>query len=203
MRHYIAALVLMAALPLSAAPAAGQGLLPFTIEGRAGLAAPVDVFASGAETGYLVEATAKLSPIPFVTVYGGWSYAEFGGESDEEVAGLDTSVRDSGPRVGGELAVPLAGLMSGVAPYLQLGVLFNRAEVTVPGDGTNTLGVESDRTQGWEMGVGARVSLVRLLALAPEVRYRSYEPHFETEPVVGIATSVKYMAASLGLTLHF
>lgn len=203
MRHLFAALILLAALPLAVAPAAAQGLLPFTLEGRGGLAVPIDGFASRAEAGYLVEATAKLSPLPFVTIYGGWSFAEFGADSDAAIAGLDTRLRDSGLRVGGELAVPLAGLMSGVAPYLQIGMLFNRAEVRVSGDGTNTLGVESDRTQGLELGTGARVALGRRFSIVPEVRYRSYTPDFETAPTVDIASEVKYIAGSVGVTLHF
>ena len=83
MRYLLAALFVVAALPLSAAPAAAQGILPFTVEGRAGMAFPVDDFASGVEAGYLLEATAKLSPLPFATLYGGWSYAEFAADGRE------------------------------------------------------------------------------------------------------------------------
>lgn len=202
MRHLIAALLLTAALPLTAIPIAAQGLLPFTVGGRVGMAIPVDDFASAAEAGYLTEVAAKFSPLPFVTLYGGYSLAEFGMDSDAAVAGLDTKIRDSGFRAGGEVAVPLAGLLSGVAPYLQLGALFNRAEVRVRGDGSNTLGVKSDRSTGFELGAGARVKVARRLSVVPEVRYRSYEPQFPTESEMQI-DELSYLAATFALTLHF
>lgn len=203
MRLLPAALAVLAALPLAAAGAAGQGVSPFTLEARAGMAIPVDHFASGAEAGYLVEATAKLSPLPFVTVYGGWTFAAFPADGDAGVAGLATDLQDSGFRFGGELSAPLAGLMSGAAPYVQAGLLFNRAEIRVSGDGTNTLGMKSDRTRGFEVGTGARITLRRRLAIVPEVRYRSYDPDFPQDPAVDIADEVSYVAASLGVTFHF
>lgn len=203
MRHLIAALPILAALPLLAAPAAAQGISPFTIEGRAGVAFPVDGFASGVEGGYLLEATAKISPLPFATIYGGWSFAAFPADGDAQMAGLATDLEDSGFRLGGELSVPLAGLLSGVAPYVQAGAIFHRAEIRVSGDGTNTLGMKSDRSRGWELGSGVRITLARRLALVPEIRYRSYDPEFENEPAIAIADQVSYVAGSLGITVHF
>lgn len=203
MRQLLAALAVLAALPLAAASAAAQGISPFTLEARGGVAVPVDDFASGVEAGYLVEATAKVSPLPFVTAYAGWTYASFSADSDGGVAGLATSLRDSGARVGGELSVPLAGLMSGVAPYLHAGLLVNRAQIRVSGDGTNTLGVKSDWSKGFELGAGARITILRRVAVAPEVRYRAYDPRFDEEPAVGIADKLSYVVASLGATFHF
>jgi opacity protein-like surface antigen len=203
MRYFIAALLLTAALPLSAFPTAAQGILPFTVEARAGMAFPVDEFASGVEAGFLLEATAKLSPLPFATLYGGWSYAVFAAEGDAGVAGLDSSVRDSGLRFGGEVSAPLAGLAMGVAPYLQAGILINRAEIRVQGDATNTLGGKSERTRGFELGTGVRVTLARRIAIVPEIRYRSYDPEFDVAPTIDIANELSYVAASLGVTFHF
>lgn len=203
MRHLLAALILLAALPLAAAPAAAQGISPFTLEGRAGVAFPVDGFASGVDAGYLVEATAKISPLPFATLYGGWSFAAFPADGDAGVAGLAEDVQDSGFHLGGELAVPLAGLLSGVAPYAHAGAIFHRAELRVSGDGSGTLGMKSDWSRGWEFGGGVRVRLARRVALLPEIRYRAYDPEFENEPAIGIADQVSYVAGSLGVTLHF
>ncbi|HEX6923845.1 MAG TPA: hypothetical protein VF167_00340 [Longimicrobiaceae bacterium] len=109
MRQRIAALLIVAALPLAATPVAAQGILPFTLGGRMGLAIPVDDFAAHAETGYVTEVLLKASPLPFATLYGGWSFAEFGVDSESAIAGLDTKVRDSGFRAGGELSVPWQG----------------------------------------------------------------------------------------------
>jgi len=203
MRQRIAALLIVAALPLAATPVAAQGILPFTLGGRMGLAIPVDDFAAHAETGYVTEVLLKASPLPFATLYGGWSFAEFGVDSESAIAGLDTKVRDSGFRAGGELSVPLAGLLSGVSPYLQVGAIFNRAQVRVRGDGTNTLGVKSDRSTGMEVGVGTRVMLVHRLSIVPELRYRSYDPEFAQEPEVQIGDRLSYLALTLALTFHF
>lgn len=203
MRHLRAALILLAALPLAAAPAAAQGLLPFTLEGRAGVGFPIAGFRSSVREGLLAEATAKYSPIPFLSAYAGWGLAEFGAEDDADFPGVETKVRDSGLRLGGELNVPLMGLLSGVAAYLQAGATFHRAEARVEGDESGTLGFRSDRTRGLELASGARVGLTRNLSLTPEARYRRYEPNFDSPPPIGIANEIEYIAVTLGLTLHF
>lgn len=203
MRSLIAALVCIAALTGSPANAASQGAFPFTIEARGGLAFPMEAFDPGAKAGYLLEGTAKVSPLPFVSLYAGWSFAQFGVEDDAGFAGVDTRVQDAGARVGGELGVPLVGLMIGIAPYLQVGALFNRAEVEVVGDDSGTLGFRSDRTRGFEVAGGLRTSLLPVLSVTPELRYRKYEPSFETAPAIALVDEIAYLVASLGLTFHF
>ena len=116
MRSIIAALMATVALTASAGGVAAQGIFPFTVEARGGLAFPTDEFDPGVEAGYLVEATAKYSPLPFVSVYAGWSFASFGAEDYGAFAGADMEVHDSGVRLVGELGVPLVWLLSGVAP---------------------------------------------------------------------------------------
>jgi opacity protein-like surface antigen len=199
----MAALVTAAALTGSSDRAAAQGILPFTMEARVGAAFPAAEFDPGAKAGYLLEATAKYSPLPFVSVYAGWSVAAFGAKDDAGFAGMDTRVRDSGLRLGGELGVPLVGLMIGVAPYVQAGALFNRAEVEVVGDESGTLGFKSRRTPGFEIAGGLRTSLIRSISITPELRYRRYNPEFEAEPEIGLADEVAYVVASLGFTFHF
>ena len=203
MRSFIAAVLCVAALTGSAENAPAQGARPFTIEARGGLAFPMEEFDPGAKAGYLLEGTAKVSPLPFVSLYAGWSFAEFGAEDDAGFAGVDTRVRDPGARVGGELGVPLVGLMIGIAPYLQVGALFNRAEVEVVGDDSGTLGFRSDRTRGLEVAGGLRTSLLSVLSVTPELRYRKYEPRFDVPPAIGLADEIAYLVASLGLTFHF
>lgn len=203
MRTLLAALLALAALPLAAAPAAAQGISMFTLEARAGMAFPVDDFAGRGEVGALVEGTVRLAPLPFVAAYAGWSMADFGIDAGASMAGLDTRLRDTGIRAGAELSVPLAGLLSGVAPYINAGLLFNRARVRVPGDGTNTLPAKSDRSRGHEIGVGARVKLIRRLSIVPELRYRSYDPEYPDGPSGNSGGRVSYLAAGVGIAAHF
>lgn len=203
MRTFIAALLALAALPLAAAHAAAQGISMFTVEARAGLAIPVDDFASRGEVGALVEGTLRVAPLPFVAAYAGWSLADFGIDSGASMAGLDMRLRDTGVRAGAEISVPLAGLLSGVAPYVNAGFIFNRARIRVPGDGTNTLPVKSDRTRGHELGIGARVKLIRRLSIVPEVRYRSFDPEYPDGPSGGSGGPVSYVSTGIGIAAHF
>jgi hypothetical protein len=183
--------------------AAAQGAKPFTVEARGGLAYPMETFDQGAKVGFLAGATAKYSPLPFISVYGGWDFARFGAEDDAGFAGVDTWVKDSGLRVGGELGVPLAGLMSGIAPYFQAGVTFTRARVDVSGGEAGTLEFESDVTRGFEVGGGARIWVAPSFSITPEIRYRRTRPDFEEAPPLEIANEVAYLVTSLGFNLHF
>lgn len=183
--------------------AAAQGIKPFTVEARGGLAYPMETFDQGAKVGYLLGLTAKVSPLPFVSLYGGWDRARFDAEDDAGFAGVDTRVTDSGLRVGGELGVPLAGLMSGIAPYFQAGATFTRARVDVSGDETGTLEFESDVTGGFELATGARIWLAPSFSLTPEVRYRRTRHDFEEAPPLQIANEVAYLVTSLGINIHF
>lgn len=203
MRTHLAALLALAALPLVAVPAAAQGISMFTAEARAGLAFPVDDFAARGEVGALVEGTLRFAPLPFVAAYAGYSLADFGIDSGASMAGLDMRLRDTGVRAGAELSVPLAGLLSGVAPYAHAGLLFNRARIRVEGDGTNTLSVKSDRSRGHEVGIGARVKLRRHLAIVPELRYRRYDPEYPDGPSGGSGGPVSYLSAGIGISAHF
>lgn len=203
MRFLFAALLALAAHPLAAASAAAQGISPLSVETRAALAVPVDGFASRSEIGGLLEATIRFAPIPFVAAYAGWTLADFGIDAGASVAGLDTRMRDTGFRAGAELSVPLAGLLSGVAPYVHGGIIFNRARVRVAGDGTSTLARHSERTRGHEAGVGARIKLLRRISIVPEMRYRSYEPGYGDDPPGGADGRLTYLSAGLGLAAHF
>lgn len=203
MRKILAALLCLAAFPLAAAPAAAQGFLPFTVEGRAGLAVPVDDFAPGIETGYFAEATAKYSPLPFTTLYLGWTAAEFGVSDERAPAQMNVTIRDSGLRAGGELSVPLSGLMSGIAPYVQVGALFNKAQVRVSGDSDAELRVTSDRSTGLDLGAGVRVKVSRHVLVAPEVRFRRYHPDFDSEVAAALVDQLSYLGIGLGVSFHF
>lgn len=203
MRKCIAALMCLAALPLAAAPAAAQGFFPFTIEGRAGLAVPVDDFAPGIETGYFGELTAKYSPLPFTTLYLGWTAAEFSMSAERAPEATSVTLRDSGVRFGGELSVPLSGLMSGIAPYAQVGALFNRAQVRSDGEEGASFRESSERTTGLDLGAGVRIKINRHISVAPEVRFRRYHPDFENEAAAALVDQLSYLGIGLGASFHF
>lgn len=203
-RDWLRAGAVAAAMVAGLAGSAGaQGSKPFTLEARGGLAYPMETFDQGAKVGFLVGATAKYSPLPFISLYGGWDFARFGAEDDAGFAGVDTRVKDSGLRIGGELGVPLAGLMSGIAPYFQAGVTFTRARVDVSGDESGTLEFESEVTRGFEVGGGGRIWVAPSFSITPEIRYRRTRPDFDEAPPLGIANEVAYLVTSLGVNLHF
>lgn len=152
---------LAAALALLAcgSPARAQSVLPFAVEGRAGLAFPTGDFGRDLGLGYGLGANASFNILPLIAVYGGYSYTTF------DISGVSRSTGDTynlqgfdaGARVG--IPTPLIPLN----PYLRGGLVFYKANVSG--------GPSSDRNTGFQVGAGLNYALGMLVTLTPEVSY--------------------------------
>jgi outer membrane autotransporter protein len=190
-----AAAMLVCAAPLSAH---AQSVLPFAVEARGGLAFPTtQEIKDDYDVGYELGATAKLSLLPMLRIYGGYQYTEFAakGETDD----VKVRLKDAGFRAGGELGIPLVAMATGFSPYVLGGATYD-----VTSTGTNVLGDaetvgKSDRTLGYEVGAGVDFHMSPLLSLRPEVRYRSYKPDFGGND----NPDFSYIDASVGFEFHF
>lgn len=200
MHGIVRTMTLAVALAL-AAPAAQAQILPISVEGRGGLTFPTGDLARSVSPGYTVGVAAKLRFIPLVRLYGGWEYTQF--EAKDGVPGLESTLTDSGFRVGGQLGIPLVGMLTGFSPYVQAGAILNQA-VTRTGDDDDALGsvrIESERTLGYEVGGGASIRLGPLLAFTPEVRFRSYRPDYGD--AASTRDELSYVSASFGIAAQF
>lgn len=152
MRRLAYAAATLAAM-LVAAPAAGQGMLPFMVEGRGGLAFPTGEFGDGLGLGYSLGANAIFNVTPMFGVYGGYTFITFDfdddlfGDTDEtfDVQGFDAGVL---------VNLPAAGL----SPYLRGGVVFYEAGL-------------ADRELGFQGGAGLNYPLGPVISITPEVSY--------------------------------
>ncbi|HEV2149786.1 MAG TPA: outer membrane beta-barrel protein [Longimicrobiaceae bacterium] len=136
-----------------AAPARSQGMLPFSVEARTGLAFPTGEFGDGLALGYGLGASAIFNVTPTLGVYGGYSYTQF--DFDDDVFGdVDDTFDVQGFDAGARLGLPMAGL----SPYLRGGVVYYKA-----GDAGNEL--------GFQVGAGLDYRLGPVVSFTPEVSY--------------------------------
>lgn len=148
-----------AALALLAcgSPARTQTILPFAVEGRAGLAFPTGDFGRNLGLGYGLGANASISILPLIALYGGYSYTTFdiSGVSSNTGDTYNLQGFDAGLRVG--IPTPLIP----INPYLRGGLVFYKANVSGgSSSGTNT---------GFQVGAGLNYGLGMLVTLTPEV----------------------------------
>lgn len=141
-----------------AGPARAQSLLPFSVEGRAGLAFPTGDFGRDLSTGYALGANVGFNVIPLVTLYGGYSYITFDLADDVPGSGEDTwdvSGFDAGARVN----LPMIGF----SPYLRGGVVYYDSELSGTDFGESNL--------GFQVGAGLDFPLGAVVSITPEVSY--------------------------------
>lgn len=158
MRRFACVAAALAAL-FCVAPARAQSVLPFAVEGRAGLAFPTGDFGQGLGLGYGLGANASFSILPLIALYGGYSYTTFDISGVSRYNGDTYNLQgfDAGVRVG----IPTP--MIPIDPYLRGGLVFYKANVTGgPSTGTNT---------GFQLGAGLNYGLGMLVTLTPEVSY--------------------------------
>lgn len=203
MRTLIVLLAVVLGLCAESAVGHAQGVFPFTVEVRGGGAFPTGDLGSATSPGYLAEVTAKYSPLPFVSVYGGYAHAEFAVGRSDALSVIARRIKDSGWRLGGEVGVPLVGLATGIAPYAQAGAIFNRTRIGLAGDQAAEPSRHSDRSIGFEVAGGIRISVTRSFAITPELRYRAHDPEFAGDVEVGPAREIRYLVPGLGVTYHF
>lgn len=138
----------------------GSGSMPtgsFAEDGSAN-AALID----GAKTGfgYGLDVAAGMG---MFGIYGGFDHIAFDCES--VTCNTEGEYGVTGVSLGLKLSRPAGSLLR---PFVKGGVTFNKLKGSY---GSSSNGLTSDRAPGYEIGVGADISLLGLLSLAPQVRY--------------------------------
>ena len=171
----------------------------FALEVRGGYAIPTgdwnedDLFENGFGFGGNVLAMVT----PQIGVYAGWESFTFSVDEDEE--GVEADATDAGFRGGVSVNIPLPASPS-ISPFVELGVLYNRLEISAS-DGGTSIDFESDASIGFEGGVGVAVGLGERLSVVPMVRYRQHKVEFD-DIDADDTEDISYVAVSVGLRLR-
>jgi hypothetical protein len=146
--------------------------------------------------GYGLDLGLGLGPI---ALYAGFDHIKF----DCETATCQSEGKYTleGVAVGVKLALPMA---SRFRPFVKGGLTFNDLAGGFGGSNSNTLSTE--RTPGYEIGLGADYSLLGILSLTPQLRYvgQNFKPKIPgvITPANATEQGVKYFTFDLGLSLH-
>ncbi|HKP77214.1 MAG TPA: outer membrane beta-barrel protein [Longimicrobiaceae bacterium] len=199
-RKLLAPAIVLGAAAL-AQPAQAQTILPLSFEARGGVVLPQGDFSDGLSTGFTVGGAVHYRIAPMVSLYGGYDYARFSTEDDADFEGVDANVTDNGFRVGARFDVPLVG-MTGISPWLEGGATFNQTTIHLSDD-SSALGLDSDRSVGYEVGAGLSFNVAPKISLTPGVRYRSHTANFGDDGEGGDnKVDANYFAIDLGIHIR-
>jgi Outer membrane protein beta-barrel domain len=146
--------------------------------------------------GYGLDASVGLGPI---AVYASFDHIKF--DCQAATCQSDGKYTLQGATAGVMLLVPG---MARVRPYVKGGVTFNDLQGGYGGQSSNVL--TTDRTPGYEVGVGFDYSILGIVALTPQARYvgqnfKKKIPGINTSTAVN-STGVNYFTFDVGLSLH-
>lgn len=165
-----------------------QGMLPISIEARAGAAIPTGDLADYLDTGFGLELNGTLYFTPQIGAYAGYSLAQV------DYSDFDLDGTDSGFSLGILASAPVPSL----APWVRAGAILHQFEVS-EGSASRT----SDRGIGFEIGGGFAFPVAPMLSITPGVRYRSYEAEVDLTDL-GEGTwqqDVNYLTVDIGARL--
>ncbi len=138
--------------------------------------------------GYGVDAGVGLGVLGF---YAGYDHIDF----DCETAACSSSgkYKLQGVSAGVRLGVPLIPILK---PWVKAGVTFN--EINGTNTGTNATKITTDRSPGYEVGVGLDIPVLVLFSITPQVRYVGQK--LDLKGVYsGTKTNVSYYTFDIGL----
>ena len=146
--------------------------------------------------GYGLDAGLQLGP---AGVYAGFDHINFDCQSN--TCNSDGKYKLQGVTAGVKLLAPGMGI---ARPWVKGGVTFNELEGGYGSGQSNQL--KTDRTPGYEVGVGLDIGFLGLLSLTPQARYIGQNFKYK---VPGVNTSgasptqgVSYFTFDLGLSVH-
>lgn len=175
----------------------GTGSLPI---GAFAKAQPADTgtLIAGAKNGfgYGLDVVLGFGPIG---IYGGFDQVKFDCETD--TCQSDGKYTMQGVTAGVKLGLPKISLFR---PFVKGGVTFNNLQGGYGGSESNVL--STDKTPGYEIGVGLDYALLGFLSLTPQMRYvgqnfKAKIPGVVT-PVAPTQQAVNYVTFDLGFSLH-
>lgn len=163
------------------------------LEVRGGYAFPIGDFSSFAR-GRTLAGSATIYLTPLLGIYGGYTQNRFKLDERADSVGVEYDAADDGFGAGIRLSAPNPQMA--IDPYLRAGLVFRklRLEPSVAG-----VLIESDRSRGFEAGLGVGIGLGWNLVLTPEVVYTNYVPNFDGRE---FSFAVEHLRADLGLRLR-
>lgn len=146
--------------------------------------------------GYGLDAGIGVGPIG---VYAGFDHIHF--DCETTTCQSNGKYTLQGATVGVQLAVP--GIPK-IRPYVKGGVTFNDLQGGYGGSSSNAL--TTDRTPGYEVGIGFDYSILGIVSLTPQARYVGQNFKAKIPGIVvtqtATATGVNYFTFDVGLSLH-
>lgn len=170
----------------------------WAFELRGGAAFPTeDVGSDELGTGFGLEGSLRYAFMPHLAAYAGWDWIRF--SPDASFAGADMDFEETGYAFGLRFEHPFTGESGGPAWWLRAGPTYDHVEIE---DGDGDIIADSGHGFGWEAGAGVALDVGERWSVTPGLRYRSLTRDVE----VGVMTteiSLRYLAAELGLVMHF
>jgi hypothetical protein len=145
--------------------------------------------------GYGLDAAVSLG---MIGVYAGFDHVKF--DCQTATCRTDGKYTLQGVTAGVKLALPSGSM---IRPFAKGGVTFNELQGGYGGSSSNVL--TTDKTPGYEIGVGADVTIAGMLSFTPQARYVGQELKAKVPGVNAPAASgqgVNYFSFDLGLSFH-
>jgi opacity protein-like surface antigen len=146
--------------------------------------------------GYGLDVVVGLGPIG---VYAGFDHIKFDCETD--TCQNDGKYTLQGVTAGVKLGLPSVSVFR---PFIKGGVTFQDLKGGYGDESSNVL--TTDRTPGYEIGLGLDYSLLRIVSFSPQVRYvgQKFKPKIPgvVTPETSTSQGVNYFTFDLGLSVH-
>lgn len=203
LRSFATAAAMVTLAAASAHAQTGSPVPPIAVEGHIGVATPSSDFKNDAKQGAEYGLALRYTPLPFLGFYAGYDERDFslkdGLVSAFAPSGSTGRVRDSGVRLGAQIAVPT--LVFPIQPFVEGGILLNSAKYEFTNSGVTEI-VTSNANLGYEFGGGLNVRVMPHFSLVPEVRYRTSKPSYTFEDQ-GRAPEDRISSLSFDLGVRF
>jgi opacity protein-like surface antigen len=146
--------------------------------------------------GYGAELGVSMGPIG---AYASFDHIAF--DCEASACSTDGEYTLQGVTVGAKLMAPTVARFR---PFIKAGVTFN--DLKGGYGGTSSSGLSTDRAPGYEVGLGADLSVLGLVSIQPQVRYVGQNLKANIPGVTQTATipesGINYFTFDLGLALH-
>jgi hypothetical protein len=151
----------------------------------------------GAKNGFGYGLDAGIA-VGAIGIYAGFDHIKF--DCQTTTCSTDGKYTLQGVTAGVKLSLPTG---SAIRPFVKGGVTFNDLQGGYGGSSSNVL--TTDKTPGYEIGVGADLTLAGILSFTPQARYVGQQLKAKLPGVNAPAASgsgVNYFSFDLGLSVH-
>jgi hypothetical protein len=153
----------------------------------------------GAKSGFGYGLDAGVS-MGFIGIYAAFDHIKF--DCQTATCQSDGKYTLQGVTAGVKLTTPAVSMLR---PFIKGGVTFNDLQGGYGGQSSNVL--TTDKTPGYELGVGADLSFLGIVSLTPQARYigqnlKARIPGVTVTPSGTTGQAVNYFTFDLGLSVH-